>query len=433
MIYSFRRLVAACFAILLAHGAPGVIHSAFGQEFAYVANRSAATITVIATVDQSVVATLDVEFAIEALAMHPNGRFLYVVYNGFVGVYETTGYTRLELVPVGSGSVGIALTPDGKFAYVSGTPVNSVSVLDTETNTVVTTIPVHTTPRGIAVTPDGKIVYVSNSDAGVVSVIETATNTVTATVQTGVSPEGIAVTPDGSRAYVANFDDDNVSVIQTSDHTVVHSFGLGGGPTALAFSPDGAYLYGVSVSDDSLTVFDAGPDTVLARVNIGAINHRGIAVTSDAKSVYVPNLNANSVSIIEFGADTTTTMVEADTSPWTVVIGERVDVTANGPSAPPIDFRLSAVYPNPFSEEARLEYTVSEPALSSLHVFDVAGHLVFTRDLGWATPGVNRRYWDGRNRAGVVTPPGIYFLRLQVGEHVATAKLIKAPNAVRSL
>ncbi len=433
MIYSFRRLVAACVIVTFAFSAPGAIDSAFGQEYAYVANRTAATITIIATEDQSVVSTLDVEFAVEALAMHPNGRILYVVYNGFVGVYETTNYTRLELVSVGSGSVGIALTPDGKYAYISGTPVNSVSVLDTETNTVVATIPVSMTPHGIAITPDGKIVYVSNSDTGVVSVIETATNTVTATVQTGVSPEGIAVSPDGSRAYVANFDDENVSVIQTSDHTVVHSFGLGGGPTALAFSPDGAYLYGVSATDDSLTIFDAGPDTVLARINVGAINHRGIAVAGDGKSVYVPNLNANSVSIIEFGADTTTTMVEADTSPWAVVIGERVDVTANEPPSLPLDFRLSSIYPNPFSQEARIEYTVSESASSSLQVFDVAGRLVLTRDLGWSAPGINRQYWDGRNRAGVLTPPGIYFLRLQVGEHVATAKLIKASNVVRSL
>ncbi|MGA7305094.1 MAG: beta-propeller fold lactonase family protein [Rhodothermales bacterium] len=434
MIYSLRRFVATCVIVTFAYSAPGAIDSAFGQEYAYVANRTAATITIIATEDQSVVRTLDVEFAVEALAMHPNGRILYVVYNGFVGVYETTNYTRLELVPVGSGSVGIALTPDGKYAYISGTPVNSVSVLDTETNTVVATIPVSTTPRGIAITPDGKIVYVSNSDTGVVSVIETATNTVTATVQTGVSPEGIAVSPDGSRAYVANFDDDNVSVVQTSDHTVVHSFGLGGGPTALAFSPDGAYLYGVSATDDSLTVFDAGPDTVLARINVGAINHRGIAVAGDGKSVYVPNLNANSVSIIEFGADTTTTMVDADTSPWTVVIGVRVDVTATEPPTTPAQrFSLSSLYPSPFSKDVGFEYTATEPAAARLDIFDVSGRLVSTRDLGWSATGVNRHSWDGRNGAGVDAPPGLYFLRLQVGDRVATARVIKASNVVRSL
>ena len=40
-------------------------------------------------------------------------------------------------------------------------------------------------PWGVAITPDGAFAYVANSDSGTVSVIETASNTVVATVDLG--------------------------------------------------------------------------------------------------------------------------------------------------------------------------------------------------------------------------------------------------------
>ncbi len=40
-------------------------------------------------------------------------------------------------------------------------------------------------PMGVAITPDGAFAYVTNRDAGTVSVIETASNAVVATVDLG--------------------------------------------------------------------------------------------------------------------------------------------------------------------------------------------------------------------------------------------------------
>ena len=42
---------------------------------------------------------------------------------------------------------------------------NTVSVIDRATNTVVATVPVGITPQGIAVTPDGAFAYVANFNA----------------------------------------------------------------------------------------------------------------------------------------------------------------------------------------------------------------------------------------------------------------------------
>ena len=57
-------------------------------------------------------------------------------------------------IPVGTNPVGVAITPDGKHAYVANVNSNNVSVIDTATNTVVgTPIPVVNGPEGVAVTP----------------------------------------------------------------------------------------------------------------------------------------------------------------------------------------------------------------------------------------------------------------------------------------
>ena len=63
------------------------------------------------------------------------------------------------------------------FAYVTISESNTVSVIDTATNTVVATIPMGAPANMVAVTPDGKHAYVS-TDASLVAVIDTATNTV---------------------------------------------------------------------------------------------------------------------------------------------------------------------------------------------------------------------------------------------------------------
>src|SRR5262249_9937216 len=89
-------------------------------------------------------------------------------------------------IPVGSGPLGVAVTPDGSGVYVTNFQDNTVSVIATASNTVTATIPLGNNPFGVAVTPGGSTVYVANEAqstvAGTVWMIATASNTVTATI-----------------------------------------------------------------------------------------------------------------------------------------------------------------------------------------------------------------------------------------------------------
>lgn len=140
--------------------------------------------------------------------------FAYVVNetSDTVSVIDTANNKVVTTIalPLGSFSLGVAVSPNGKHAYITnsyfGSNPSSVSVIDTATNKVVATIalPVGSFSLGVAVTPDGLHVYVANTGSRTVSVIDTANNTVVATVKVGISPHFIAITPDGIYAYVTN-------------------------------------------------------------------------------------------------------------------------------------------------------------------------------------------------------------------------------------
>jgi YVTN family beta-propeller protein len=155
-----------------------------------------------------------------------------------VSVIDTVANTVVATVGVGGNPIGIAVTPDGKHAYVANQVSNNVSVIATATNTVMATVPVGFGPTGIAVTPDGKRAYVTAS-ADTVSVIDTTTNTVVATIVVGFfNSINIAITPDGKHAYVITGNvPGTVAVIATATNTVVATVLVGNGPNGVAMVP----------------------------------------------------------------------------------------------------------------------------------------------------------------------------------------------------
>jgi YVTN family beta-propeller protein len=167
-------------------------------------------------------------------------------------------------IPVGNDPFAIAITPDGKHAYVTNSVSNNVSVIDTATNTVeAATLAVGTNPTAVAVTPDGKHAYVANLGSNSVSVIDAASNTVVATIPVGNAPDAVAVTPDGKHAYVANSNSNNVSVIDTASNGVVATVAVGNGPFGVGITPDGKHAYVANPNSNNVSVIDAATNKVV--------------------------------------------------------------------------------------------------------------------------------------------------------------------------
>jgi YVTN family beta-propeller protein len=184
-------------------------------------------------------------------AVTPDGRTVFVANLGGDTVSTIDVQTRTKNptdIPVGQGPAGIAITPDGKTAFVANsgnygaTPFplgNSVSTIDVQTRTKnPTDIPVGTGPAGVAITPDGKTAFVANQ-GGSVSTIDVKTRTKHPDdITVGVQPGGVAITPDGKTAFVTDFLGGKVSTIDAKTRTKHPTdINVGANPTGVAVTP----------------------------------------------------------------------------------------------------------------------------------------------------------------------------------------------------
>jgi len=70
-----------------------------------------------------------------------------------------------------------------------------VTPIRTATNTALRPIKAGASANAIAITPDGKTAYVTNEFSGTVTPIRTATNTALRPIKAGLRPDAIAITP----------------------------------------------------------------------------------------------------------------------------------------------------------------------------------------------------------------------------------------------
>ena len=95
----------------------------------------------------------------------------------------------------------------------------------------------------------------------------------------------------------------------------------------------------------------------------------------------------------------------------------------------PKDTVLAQNYPNPFNPETWIPYQLSKSAEVSIHIHNVAGHLIRTLDLGLKPTGAymtpsTAAYWDGKNSVGEHVSSGIYFYTLQTADFTATRRMV---------
>ncbi len=95
----------------------------------------------------------------------------------------------------------------------------------------------------------------------------------------------------------------------------------------------------------------------------------------------------------------------------------------------PKETELLANYPNPFNPETWIPYHLAEDAFVTLTIYDRAGQVVRTFDVGHRVAAFYESrskaiYWDGRNRLGEPVASGVYFYTLTAGDYSATRKML---------
>jgi YVTN family beta-propeller protein len=136
------------------------------------------------------------------------GAVMYVAASNGVIPVRTATNTAGRPIKIGAIPAAMAITPDGKTAYIADLHPDTVTPVTTATNTAGRPIHIGGFPWAVAITPDGKTAYVVDIVAhgrGPTTVIpvSTATNTPGKPIKISGTPVAIAITPDGKTAYIA--------------------------------------------------------------------------------------------------------------------------------------------------------------------------------------------------------------------------------------
>ena len=220
------------------------------------------------------------------LSIGSNGDLYTMNYFGKLDVVNsTTGTIIVANMSIGGIGANVAAVPSKDIVYATNATYNLVLfghsyctgdvvyALNSTTNTIITSIPVGTCPYGVAVAPNGTYAYVANFVSNTTSVISTATNTVVATINVGKNPSAVAVSPNSKYVYVGNQASNTVSVISTATNTVIATINLGSGKSpsigaSITVTPDGRYVYvadqPVGNNGASISIISTATNSVIA-------------------------------------------------------------------------------------------------------------------------------------------------------------------------
>ena len=213
-----------------------------------VANKTDGTVDLVETASGESRATLPTGAGPHEVAVSADGGTA-VVSN--YGHRETPGST-LTVINVGKAEVlrtidlgqhtrphGMAWLTERRLAVTTEGSAHLL-VVDVQDGTIVAAIKtVQDTSHMVAVTPDGKRAFVANIRSGTVTAIDLTLRRKLGDIATGDGAEGIAVTPDGKHVWVTNRAADTISIVDTSTLEIVGTVECKGFPIRIAFTPDG--------------------------------------------------------------------------------------------------------------------------------------------------------------------------------------------------
>jgi YVTN family beta-propeller protein len=268
----------------------------------------------------------DVRHGLVNPTVAPDGRHVYVAKSvaGGIAVIDADRLTVTTVLDAGGPKPsGLAFTPDGSRLVVTllGETVEApgaVAVIDCATGTAGTPVPVGGQPERLALSPDGRRAYVVSMHDRSVSVLDVAAHTVVANVSLGELPFNVLAAPDGERVYVGVLRANHLAVIDTRSHEVVDRIDVPS-PNGLAFSPDRRSIYVTCVFDDAVRVIDLDTGEVVRSAAAGE-EPGHLALTEDGSRAYICRPFGETVSVLDTERLEVVRTITVDKGPTTVAI-----------------------------------------------------------------------------------------------------------------
>jgi YVTN family beta-propeller protein len=269
---------------------------------------------------------IDVGSESVAIAITPNGKTAYVTDGKGDAVTPINLATGTHGTPILVGQGPFAIAIANQTAYVTSFNNNDVIPINLATGTPDGAIPVGAGPFAIAITPDGKTAYVANSDDGTVTPIDLATGAPGAPITVGSSPQAIAITPDGQTVYVANYNNGTVTPISVATNRPGPPITVGSGPAALTITGKTAYV--ANSESNTVTPIALASGTAGAPIPVGA-EPFAIAVTPDGQTAYVADVGTNTVTPIDLATSKAGAPIVVGLHPRGIAISGQAVYVAN--------------------------------------------------------------------------------------------------------
>lgn len=252
---------------------------------------------------------------------------------GTVTVVNTLDGTVVSTIPVGTNPVAIVVKADGRTAYVADAGSRSIAVIDTATNTVRRQIALSFTPTALAISPSGGAVYIGNA-TGKMAKLSTSTNRIGAWIGNTSGATSLIVSPNGKRVYATTpagiavyttsswtnsakllagsadstaiaVSRDSAAVYTVTGGTTVHVLTSAGAPTGTEFgaagtvagatvNKDGSLLF-LATADGDLEVYDTRTLSLQTTLHTGA---GSLAASPDGMQLYLTDADAGALRVV---------------------------------------------------------------------------------------------------------------------------------------
>lgn len=141
------------------------------------------------------------------------------------------------VVPVGRGSEGFDVSPDGKELWAGNAGDGTISIINVSAKRVVATLDANVKGANrLKFTPDGRLVFVSTLAGPDLAIFDAASRKEVRRIPLGHGAAGILMQPDGARSYVSCSPDNYVAVIDLKTLQVVGRIDAGREPDGLAWA-----------------------------------------------------------------------------------------------------------------------------------------------------------------------------------------------------
>jgi YVTN family beta-propeller protein len=239
-----------------------------------------------------VVKRMDCGPAPNHLAVTPDGKFAYVpCSNGYWEVIDLAKMQIVEKIFTGGRPHNTLCSPNGKRMYLApmGNP-KKVTIVDAGTHKVIGEIPFSSVVRPIAISADEKRFFAEVDGLVGFEVADLEAKKMIHRVVAELTPEqkkmpsrshGLGLRPDQKEIWECDVEHSEVHVYDVSGEKPkqIATIPMGGKVYWLTFSPDGKHCYVSVLTKNEVAVVDTATKQIVARITVGQEPKRLLVVT----------------------------------------------------------------------------------------------------------------------------------------------------------